>query len=71
MNLTKLIELDCPLKIKSATIIKTTTESMTEEELWKTIEGDNDGKLLRVAWSKDGRPLEPELNANIRVKLIF
>ncbi|CAK5119985.1 unnamed protein product [Meloidogyne enterolobii] len=28
----------------------------------------DDGRRLRIAWSKDGRPLEPGLNANIEVK---
>jgi hypothetical protein len=64
--------LDCPLKIELNQTIKTAIEALTEEELWKRMkEIDNDdGKQLRVAWSKDGRLLEPELNANILVIIL-
>lgn len=45
---------------------KTTSKPINEEELG--MEEDDDGKRLRVAWSKDGRPLEPILNSNIEVQ---
>ena len=58
------------MKIKSASLLKQITESLTEEEIWRRMEEDfDDGRRLRIAWSKDGRPLEPGLNANIEVKL--
>nr|CAD2157874.1 unnamed protein product [Meloidogyne enterolobii] len=62
------LELECPLKIKSASLLKQITESLTEEEIWRRMEEDfDDGRRLRIAWSKDGRPLEPGLNANIEI----